>query len=52
MVDDISRVGQETLGLTLLGVAESPIRGREKGNVEYLAWWRKANVKCKMKNVK
>ena len=43
VVDDISRFGQESLGLTLLGVAESPIRGREKGNVEYLAWWRKAN---------
>ena len=42
VVEDISRFGQETLGLALLGVAESPIRGREKGNVEYLAWWRKA----------
>ena len=42
VVDDISRFGQETLGLSLLGVAESPIRGREKGNVEYLAWWRKS----------
>ena len=43
VVDDILRFGQESLGLTLLGVAESPIRGREKGNVEYLAWWRKPN---------
>ena len=43
VLDDISRFGQEELGLTLLGVAESPIRGREKGNVEYLAWWRKPN---------
>ena len=43
VVEEISRFGQETLGLALLGVAESPIRGREKGNVEYLAWWRKAN---------
>ena len=43
VVDDISRFGQETLGLSLLGVAESPIRGREKGNVEYLAWWRKSD---------
>ena len=43
VVDDISHFGQESLGLTLLGVAESPIRGREKGNVEYLAWWRKPN---------
>ena len=41
VVDDISAFGQETLGLTLLGVEESPIRGRDKGNVEYLAWWRK-----------
>ena len=41
VVEDISRFGQETLGLALLGVAESPIRGREKGNVEYLAWWLK-----------
>lgn len=41
VVDDISQFGTNTLGLTLLGVEESPIRGREKGNVEYLAWWRK-----------
>lgn len=41
VVADISRFGQEELGLALLGVEESPIRGREKGNVEYLAWWRK-----------
>ena len=43
VVEEISRFGQETLGLTLLGVAESPVRGREKGNVEYLAWWRKSD---------
>ena len=43
VVDALARVGQEAVGLSLLGVAESPIRGREKGNVEYLAWWRKAN---------
>lgn len=41
VVEDISRFGQEELGLDLLRVEESPIRGREKGNVEYLAWWRK-----------
>lgn len=41
VVEDISAFGTQTLGLALLGVAESPIRGREKGNVEYLAWWRK-----------
>ena len=28
------------LGLELLGLAESPIRGREMGNVEYLSYWR------------
>ena len=38
---DISAFGEQSLGLTLLGTAESPIRGREKGNVEYLAHWRK-----------
>ena len=33
--------GREELGLELLGCVESPIRGRDKGNVEYLSWWRK-----------
>ncbi len=41
VVDEVSRFGQDELSLSLLGVAESPIRGKEKGNVEYLAWWRK-----------
>ena len=41
VVDGISEFGRGSLGLFLLGVAESPIRGRDKGNVEYLAWWRK-----------
>ncbi len=41
VVADISAFGRNSLGLDLLGVAESPIRGRDKGNVEYLAWWRK-----------
>ena len=41
VVADISAFGTNSLGLDLLGVAESPIRGRDKGNVEYLAWWRK-----------
>ena len=45
VVDDISQFGRETLGLELLGVSESPIRGREKGNVEYLAHWRKLKEK-------
>ena len=31
----------QKLGLDLLGVTESPLRGRDKGNIEYLAWWRK-----------
>ncbi len=41
VVEDISSFGTQTLGLELLGVVESPIRGRDKGNIEYLAWWRK-----------
>ena len=41
VVDDISAFGTQKLGLDLLGVAESPLRGRDKGNIEYLAWWRK-----------
>ena len=41
VVDDISAFGRDELALELLGVAESPIRGKDKGNVEYLAWWRK-----------
>ncbi|MBO5941635.1 MAG: TlyA family RNA methyltransferase, partial [Kiritimatiellae bacterium] len=44
VVEDISRFGENELGLRLLGVAESPIKGRDKGNVEYLAWWRKPGV--------
>ena len=39
--DEIVRFAKEELGLELLGLAESPIRGREMGNVEYLSWWRK-----------
>ena len=39
--DKIVRFAQSELGLTLLGLAESPIRGREMGNIEYLSWWRK-----------
>ena len=41
VVADISAFGRDELGLVLLGVAESPIKGKDKGNVEYLAWWRK-----------
>jgi len=29
------------LPLELLGLAESPIRGKEMGNVEYLSYWRR-----------
>ena len=39
--DGIVRFATEELGLKILGLAESPIRGREKGNVEYLSWWRR-----------
>ena len=38
--DGIVRFASDELGLELLGLAESPIRGREMGNVEYLSWWR------------
>lgn len=41
VLDDIVAFGTQTLGLEILGTAESPIRGREKGNMEYLAYWRK-----------
>ncbi len=40
-VEEISEFGRNELGLELLGVVESPVRGREKGNIEYLAHWRK-----------
>jgi len=40
--DEIVRFGREELGLELRGLAESPIRGREMGNVEYLSFWRKS----------
>ncbi len=39
--DGIVRFATEELGFVLLGLAESPIRGREMGNVEYLSLWRK-----------
>ena len=44
VVADISAFGKDELGLELLGVAQSPIKGKDKGNVEYLAWWRKSVV--------
>ena len=39
--DGIVRFASGELGLEPLGLAESPIRGREMGNVEYLSLWRK-----------
>ena len=42
VLEDITAFGTGELGLELLGTAESPIRGREKGNIEYLAHWRKS----------
>jgi 23S rRNA (cytidine1920-2'-O)/16S rRNA (cytidine1409-2'-O)-methyltransferase len=39
--DGIVDFAVNELGLWLLGLAESPIRGREMGNVEYLSLWRK-----------
>ena len=42
--DGIVRFAQDELGLELLGLAESPIRGKEMGNIEYLSYWRKGTV--------
>ena len=39
--DGIVRFATDDLGLELLGLAESPIRGREMGNIEYLSFWGK-----------
>ena len=39
--DGIVRFAEDELGLELLGLAESPIKGREMGNIEYLSYWRK-----------
>lgn len=39
--DRIVKFAQEELGLELLGLEESPIRGREMGNIEYLSYWKK-----------
>lgn len=39
--DMIVRFATEELKLELLGLAESPIKGKEMGNIEYLSWWRK-----------
>jgi 23S rRNA (cytidine1920-2'-O)/16S rRNA (cytidine1409-2'-O)-methyltransferase len=37
--DEIVRFAQEELSLKLLGLEESPIKGREMGNIEYLSYW-------------
>lgn len=42
--DNIVRFAREELGLELLGLAESPIRGKEMGNIEYLSYWRKGDA--------
>lgn len=39
--DGIVNFARHELGLELLGLAESPILGREMGNVEYLSYWRR-----------
>ncbi len=39
--DEIVHFAETALPLELLGLAESPIRGKEKGNIEYLSWWRR-----------
>jgi 23S rRNA (cytidine1920-2'-O)/16S rRNA (cytidine1409-2'-O)-methyltransferase len=39
--DGIVRFAVDELGLELLGLDVSPIRGREMGNIEYLSYWRK-----------
>ena len=40
--DGIVKFAVEELGLELLGLEESPIRGREMGNVEYLSYWHRS----------
>ncbi len=42
--DEIVRFASAELGLELCGLAESPIRGREMGNIEYLAYWKKGQT--------
>ena len=39
--DGIVDFARGELGLELLGLAESPVRGREMGNIEYLSYWRR-----------
>lgn len=42
VVDEVCAFGRDELGLQVVGVVPSPVLGREKGNVEFLAYWRKA----------
>jgi 23S rRNA (cytidine1920-2'-O)/16S rRNA (cytidine1409-2'-O)-methyltransferase len=39
--DGIVDFAVKSLGLELVGLAVSPIKGREMGNIEYLSYWRK-----------
>ena len=39
--DAIVAFAKDDLGLELKGLAESPIRGKEMGNIEYLSYWKK-----------
>jgi 23S rRNA (cytidine1920-2'-O)/16S rRNA (cytidine1409-2'-O)-methyltransferase len=39
--DGIVAFARGELGLELLGLAESPVPGREMGNIEYLSYWRR-----------
>ena len=40
--DGIVDFAVQRLGLELVGLAESPIKGKEMGNIEYLSYWRKS----------
>ena len=45
--DEIVRFATEELGLELRGLAESPIKGKEMGNIEYLSYWRRKDTRMK-----
>lgn len=40
-VEKVVAFGREQLKLELLGLEQSPVPGREMGNIEYLSYWRK-----------
>lgn len=42
---EIVRFATEELGLELLGLEESPIKGKEMGNIEYLSYWRRKDTR-------